>query len=47
VNPALAPLVGVLASATTLSVGCDTRIEDSPTEVVEKQAISSIRAAGG
>jgi hypothetical protein len=40
-------MLGVLASATILIVGCDTRIEDSPTEVVEKQAISSIRAANG
>ena len=27
--------------------GCDTRIEESPTEVVELRAESSIRAAGG
>jgi hypothetical protein len=27
--------------------GCDTRIEETPTEVVEQRAESSIRAAGG
>jgi hypothetical protein len=46
-NPVLAPTLGVLVTASILLFGCDTRIEESPTEVVEQRAISSIRAAGG
>jgi hypothetical protein len=36
-----------VSGAGLLLGACDTRIEESPTEVVEQRAVSSIRAAGG